>query len=83
MVDETVFALISRRPTQIAWSLPAGKGVNNDICKTWSAFVRLRVSAAYIRVGDVVPTLSDTLAHSLYAPFGVVMTAILYEAITR
>jgi len=40
------------------------------VCKT------ARVSAAYIRVGDVVPTLSDTLAHSLDAPFGVVETYV-------
>src|SRR5580658_3791837 len=41
-----------------------------SVCKT------ARVSAAYIRVGDVVPTLSDTLAHSLDAPFGVVQTYV-------
>src|ERR1700678_3839743 len=41
-----------------------------------SVFKTARVPAAYIRVGHVVPTLSDTLAHSLDAPFGVVQTYV-------
>jgi hypothetical protein len=41
-----------------------------------SVFKTARVSAAYIRVGDVGPTLSDALAHSLDAPFGIVQTYV-------
>jgi hypothetical protein len=41
-----------------------------------SVFKTARVSAAYIRVGNVGPTLSDALALSLDAPFGIVQTYV-------
>ena len=41
-----------------------------------SVYKTARVSVAYVRVGHVVPTLSDTLAHPLDAPFGVVQTYV-------